>query len=132
MAMKEFNVGIKAVVEKDGKFLVVYNPRGFWDWPGGRIDDDESIEETLIREISEELPSSRDVKIGSIVAAYRKQKFTVENPMALVLIMYRVELNFENEDNIAISGEHHEYRWVTKDEALELESELVSETMKAL
>jgi predicted NUDIX family NTP pyrophosphohydrolase len=59
--MKQFNVGIKGVVRRqDGAVLLLRKNQddAFWDVPGGRIDGDESIEQTLNRELAEELPNS--------------------------------------------------------------------------
>lgn len=129
MAMKSFNVGIKAVIQKEDKFLVLHSPMGFWDFPGGRIDDEESIQETLTRELKEELPSSRDAVIGDLVAAYRKPKFEVVAGIGLVLLMYKVTASFAD-DIVEISDEHDEYRWVTAEEAESLGSDLINETMR--
>lgn len=51
---------VAAVVEKDGAFLVTRRPpgvhlAGLWEFPGGKMQDGESPEEALIRELREEL-----------------------------------------------------------------------------
>lgn len=130
MAIKQFNVGVKAVIRKDDTFLVLkHSTKHFWDWPGGRIDDNESIEEALRREISEELPSSKDVKIGNIIYAYRKQDVTFPDGSGLLLVMYRVELNFENDD-VTLSDEHSQAQWLTRQEIEKLGSELLTITLQ--
>ena len=130
MAIKQFNVGVKAVIQKDGKFLVVHSPLGYWDLPGGRIDDEEAIEETLRREIAEELPSSGDVKIGELVCAYRLPGLELPGGEGLVLLMFQTEVMFT--DGVKISDEHDEYRWVSVDEAEELGSDFISKTVKSV
>ena len=54
-----------ALVDADGRVLLAQRPEGkpmagLWEFPGGKIDDGESPEEALIRELKEEL--SIDVK----------------------------------------------------------------------
>lgn len=60
--MKTFYVGIKGVIVNDGKVLMLranaaLGRRDIWEIPGGRIDDEENIEQTLRRELQEELPN---------------------------------------------------------------------------
>ncbi len=51
-----YRVSIKALVLNSvGKFLLVRNERNLWDLPGGGMDFWESPEETLRREIREEM-----------------------------------------------------------------------------
>lgn len=45
-----------AFIEYDGKYLVVFDPKfKFWRVPGGRIEPGEAKEDTIKREMSEEL-----------------------------------------------------------------------------
>lgn len=64
MAVKLFHVGIKALVQnKAGEFLLLQvnpaklsgNQAAYWDIPGGRIEEDASVFDTLAREVQEEL-----------------------------------------------------------------------------
>ena len=56
--MKTLNV-VAAIIKKDDKILATKRGYGefinMWEFPGGKIEDDESKEEALIREIREEL-----------------------------------------------------------------------------
>ena len=45
---------VRAVVERDGRLLLVRNNRGDVKFPGGGLEEGESHEETLRREVSEE------------------------------------------------------------------------------
>jgi 8-oxo-dGTP diphosphatase len=49
-----------AVIEERGRILVSRRPagahlEGYWEFPGGKLDEGESPEEALVRELSEEL-----------------------------------------------------------------------------
>jgi 8-oxo-dGTP pyrophosphatase MutT (NUDIX family) len=55
--MKKFYVGCKGLIRDKGRGILLlhreYKSGDFWDVPGGRIDEDEDIEQTLIRELNE-------------------------------------------------------------------------------
>ncbi len=132
MAIQLFNVGVKAVIIKDEKILIVkHATKDFWDVPGGRIDDNESIKDTLKREISEELPNSKIVNIGKIICAYRVPDLILDNGGGLLLLVHEVELDFDDE-NIQLSSEHSESKWASYDEALEIGSHIVKEAVNTL
>jgi 8-oxo-dGTP diphosphatase len=49
-----------ALIDPDGRVLIAQRPAGkpmagLWEFPGGKVEDDERPEQTLIREIKEEL-----------------------------------------------------------------------------
>jgi 8-oxo-dGTP diphosphatase len=49
-----------ALVDADGRVLIAQRPEdktlaGLWEFPGGKIEDGERLEQTLIRELKEEL-----------------------------------------------------------------------------
>ena len=132
MAIKNFNIGVKAVITDEDKLLIVkHRTKGFWDVPGGRIDDDETIEETLRREIGEELPTATEVEIGDILHARRMPGVTFPDGAGLALLMYQVSAKFPVGE-IAVSDEHSEARWATLREATATGSALLGEIAVAL
>jgi mutator protein MutT len=61
-----------AVIERDGTYLVTRRQRGvhlegFWEFPGGKRDPGESLDECLRRELVEELGA--DAEIGAELLA---------------------------------------------------------------
>lgn len=120
MAMKHFFVGVKAVIVQDGKVLLVRgdNPgRDFWDTPGGRIDDDESILETLDRELHEELPNIASYRAGKVLHVHRVHKDIVDD-VSLVLVFHEVtDVTFNGDPQV--SEEHTEAAWLPIDEVIQ-------------
>lgn len=56
-----------AIIKKDGKILIAQRSRnklqGFkWEFPGGKVESDETVKESLKREIKEELNIDIEVK----------------------------------------------------------------------
>ncbi len=123
--MKTFYVGIKGVIVKDGKVLILrankaIGRRDIWEMPGGRIDGDETIEQALRRELKEELPNIKNIKIYEILHAHRLP-WDIDGDKSLVLIFYRVRADFDGEPKF--SDEHVDIRWVDIDTALQLTQE---------
>ena len=52
--MQKTGLGVKRIVMKDGKFLVLVKPNGDPDLPGGRVENGEMQTGCLHREIVEE------------------------------------------------------------------------------
>ena len=127
MAMKHFFVGVKAVIVQDDKVLLVRGDkpgRDFWDTPGGRIDDDESILETLDRELHEELPNINSYKAGKILHAHRVHRDIVDD-VSLVLLFHEVtDVTFDGDP--VVSEEHTQAAWLPIEEVLEDEHTIES------
>jgi 8-oxo-dGTP diphosphatase len=51
---------VAAILWRDGRFLAVKRPEGkpmagYWEFPGGKVESGESLEQALVRELDEEL-----------------------------------------------------------------------------
>lgn len=129
MAIGTFHVGVKAVIVKDAKILLVkHKVRGTWNLPGGRIDENESIEQTLRRELKEELGLRSDVVIGDVVYAFRDPSLTFSEGNGVVLIAYKVSL--ADHEVLVTSDEHTEVAWMSFDDAMEYGSDMVQDIVK--
>jgi 8-oxo-dGTP diphosphatase len=54
--------GVKGIIRKDDRFLVLIKPDGTFDLPGGRVEKGETIKSALHREIHEETGLKVDIK----------------------------------------------------------------------
>ena len=126
-----FNVGVKGLIRQEGKILLMHGnaQRDFWEAPGGRIDDDETIEDTLQRELSEELPGIEIVSIGRLVHSARLPGMPLGD-RGLLLLWYEVDATFPN--GVSLSDEHDEFRWCSVEEASKLASFGVQEAIEKL
>lgn len=131
MKNKKFFVGVKGVVIQDDKVLLVkankkIEGRDHWEVPGGRIDDDETIEQALERELAEEVGAT-NVQAHGALAAWRVPR-DIEGDTSLVLVFLQATANFDGEPKI--SDEHVEYKWATYDEAMKLTFPAIAEAIK--
>ena len=118
MAMKKFYVGIKGFIHTDKGILIIQHAEGHWDIPGGRMDDDEDFEETLRRELSEEVPGCELMSVGEMQGAFRLHKDIV-NDISLVLVYFLVEAKVP--EVIKFSEEHTKHLWINSEEDIPTE-----------
>lgn len=131
MAEKKFFVGVKGVAIKDGKVLLIKSDskvegRDHWEVPGGRIDDDETIDQALAREFQEEVGATNIVK-HEVLHAHRIEH-DIKDDTGLMLIFFRVTGDFDEE--ITLSTEHVEHRWLNFEEAVKLAHPTVAQAIR--
>jgi len=111
-----YNVSLKVLIEKDGKFLMLTNNEGILDLPGGRVDADEHKEplrQTLLREIAEELGEDIKVEIGEPVMCFRRIFDDYDIDVFLVVFSGKTISG-----DISISDEHNDYFWMSPQEVI--------------
>lgn len=113
--MPEHIIVVAAVIERDGRFLVARRVKGthlagFWEFPGGKVHEDETQEDALHREILEELNTTitHMRKIFDTAHAYPER--------VVELHFYRGELTDEPQPMLGQA-----LRWITRDEFASLE-----------
>ena len=118
-------VVVAAVIERDGRFLVARRLKGthlegYWEFPGGKVHDGETLEAALKREVAEELGARINGLLEVFSVAHRYPERSVE------LHFFRGQL----------AGDIHpllgqELRWISREEFASLpfppaDSELIS------
>jgi len=100
---------VAAVIKKDNKYLIAQRNRDkhfafYWEFPGGKVNNNESFENALKREILEEL--SINIKINNKISSerFRDKKINVEVHYFLC----------EKLDEEIILSEHEDMKWVFK------------------
>lgn len=104
---------IAAVIRRDSNFLVCQRPLhkrhgGFWEFPGGKLRDGESIFDATRRELAEEL-KVEVINIGESL-------FEASDPGSEFLIEF-VEVEVQGEPKAI---EHQEVRWCSQAELASL------------
>ena len=103
---------VAAILKKEDKILIAKKREGkplagMWEFPGGKIEEGETPEESLIRELREEMDIKIKVKeyVGQSIYDYGDGK-------VISLKGFTAEIV---EGNIKLT-DHDEYKWVTLEE----------------
>ena len=106
-----YQVALKLLLRKGNEVLFLRDvPSGYWDLPGGRIDNVESkvpLDKILMREIREELGEKVKYKLGCPIFQFRRE--TKTHNIYNFLTVYEGKYI---KGNIKISFEHSSYKWV--------------------
>ncbi|MBN2100717.1 NUDIX domain-containing protein [Candidatus Dojkabacteria bacterium] len=84
-------VSIKGIVFEDGKIWLRKNERNEWELPGGKLDVGEQPEETVVRELEEELGFKTKVEKIIDASMYTIQK-SPNTKVDVLVITYLCEL----------------------------------------
>lgn len=108
----KFPVSVKSLIFDDKRFLLTKNERDEWDIPGGKIENNHNVIETLVREVKEELNITIDNYNILLAKKYlfRKQE--------IIVIIYNSKIT--NEDPISLSFENIDYNFFSYNELNQL------------
>ena len=100
-----------AIIEKDDKFLIARRAKGkhlagYWEFPGGKIEADETAEACLYRELNEEFQINVSVNnfVGESVYEYPNKKIILK-AFTCKIISGEIQLT-----------DHDKIEWITIDE----------------
>jgi 8-oxo-dGTP diphosphatase len=115
--MKEVHV-TAAVIIQDNKILCVQrneNKYNYiskkWEFPGGKVEENEQLEDTIKREIQEELNLIINVKSFLIQVNHQYPDFKLKMDTFICEII----------DGILNLNEHIDYKWLSVNELLDLD-----------
>jgi ADP-ribose pyrophosphatase YjhB (NUDIX family) len=109
-------VSAKAVVVSGGKILILRQQNGNWDLPGGKVNDNESVTDGLIREVWEETHLSV-TPVGLLTSSTKPRQKDDD----LLVLSYLCEIRDETPNmNVRLSHEHVDYKLIDLAEALSL------------
>lgn len=84
-------ISIKGIVIENGKVWLRFNERKEWELPGGKLDEGEQPEETVVRELEEELGFK--VKVEKLVGAYLYTiKISTDETRGVLVLSYFCKL----------------------------------------
>lgn len=119
-----YQVGIKGVIVNSRNralvMLKTVNGKTFWDVPGGRMEKEETINQTIRRELKEEVPNIKDFLIKELINTDIVRNVDTMENIDLLLVFYKVEADLEE---VILSKEHQSYKWVSIEEIDSLENE---------
>ena len=100
-----------AIIHNEGKYLIAQRPYdkslgGKWEFPGGKVQDGETLEHCLIREIQEELELIISINQHFVSVRYADDTATLNMHSYICSIVG---------GNLTLN-EHIDYRWVSKNE----------------
>lgn len=109
--MKKYIKVVGAVIVKDGKILCAQRNENtslplMWEFPGGKIEENESPEDALKRELMEEMQSEISVGDKIVTTVYEYEFATIE-----LTTFYAEMLN----DQIVLE-EHADMKWLSPNE----------------
>ena len=117
--MKSVKVVGAVIVNDEGQVLAAQRPYSDvsyksykWEFPGGKIEDNESAEEAVVREIREEL--NCEIKVQRPLGEFEYQY----PDFLLNLTLYECETTGCNPPEAL---EHHQIKWITPAEAESLD-----------
>ncbi len=112
MISNEISCGI--VVFHNKEFLILHYEEGHWDLPKGHVENNETHEETALRETKEE--TGLDIKI---IPGFKEQiSYSFEQDNKIINKKVYFFVGKSNTKTVRLSDEHIGYEWLKYEEAL--------------
>ena len=116
------SIVITGILKDNDEFLIVKRSEdddlfpGAWEFPGGHLEDGETIKIGLKRELHEEIGFNEEFE--PIITHYYDE---IKNKNGELI--HKLEIDFiinvnKNKVNVSLSNEHIDYKWVNKDSSL--------------
>ncbi|MBR6452487.1 MAG: (deoxy)nucleoside triphosphate pyrophosphohydrolase [Lachnospiraceae bacterium] len=117
--MKTIKV-VAAIIHKDGKIFATQRGYGaykdYWEFPGGKIEEGETPEQALIREIQEELATTIQIEQFLTTVEYDYPEFHLSMDCFICSILQGQLKLLEHESASWLSKEHlRDVNWLPAD-----------------
>lgn len=109
-------------VEKNGKFLIVKRNQdetmpGLWEFPGGKLNPDETLENCAIRELLEESGlEATKIEYRGYTERFVEDRGFKSSCHTLAHHFYVSKFKGE----VRLSEEHQDFKWITKEEIFKM------------
>lgn len=123
-----FHLGVKAIIRnQEGKVLLLKvnteklsnTTEAYWDIPGGRVQRNSTVEETLQREIEEEIGIDQIANVKPFSMVLSNIRIPLQpTDVGLILAIYTCTI--DTQAPIQLSDEHTEAKWFEVSEAAKL------------
>ena len=108
----KFPTSVKSLIFDDKRVLLIKNERDEWDLPGGKIEKNDNVIETLVREVKEELNLTID---NYNILQAKKHLFRRQE---IIVIVYYSKIT--NNEPIRLSFENIDYNFFSHNELNQL------------
>lgn len=102
------------LINENNEFLIMKrthykndNSGDFWDIPGGSVDEGEDINDAIVREIREEV----GIEVKERLKILKMNSSKGKNESYGIFVLYYLE-NFDMSQEIVLSEEHSEFKWI--------------------
>jgi len=121
---KLFHVGVKALITNEKNQILILDVNGElygnkdaqWDIPGGRIQEGHTLEETLRREIEEEIGITKISKPEFYTAVISNHEIPLDGyKLGLIIMVFKVKIPLNSK--IVLNEENLGYKWASRKEA---------------
>lgn len=107
------HVTVKGLIYRKGKVLMLKDSKNIWELPGGKVSFGEHLEDTLKRELGEEL-GVKNVTIGGIIHAWDFSTTVQNTNHQFIVIVFECHADLSY---VVVSSEHTAWEWVDLKEA---------------
>jgi 8-oxo-dGTP diphosphatase len=118
--MSKIKLSVCGVIMYQSKFLIVKRSEtddflpNCWEFPGGGVEDGETISEALKREIKEEIGLDISNEYPQLIGI-SEEFMNEEKTERYLQLNYKIVM--DTEPNMTLSSEHVTYDWATKDDS---------------
>jgi 8-oxo-dGTP pyrophosphatase MutT (NUDIX family) len=118
-----YYLGIKVIIQNALKeVLILKSVKGYWEYPGGRIQEGEEVKDALLREVKEEtgLIHLENIKPDATLVTSIKIPSPYDSAQKCGLILFYHTCSLKTVTPCYLSQEHSEYAWVNPAQAKSL------------